>query len=319
MGSSKSPSGKWVRVPLRECWPSEPKDFTRWLATPENLQLLAEALQLEFGEAQCEVAVGNYRADILCKRTDAERDEYALIENQLAPTDHDHLGKLLVYASGLKARTVVWIAEHVQPEHRTAINWLNDATPEDVSFFAVEIELWRIGNSEIAPRFSVVCSPDNWGESVRKTAVASDTARLQLEFWQAFFSFMGNNSLTKNRTPQAASWIAFSVFRPGFHLSTNAKSWEPEIRKPAIAVSVGMDSPQSEEHFRALENQKTEIEKEVGEPMVWYSRSGVKLKRIYLYKESDFTDRAQWPSQHQWLRAKVELLQKVFAERIAAI
>ena len=66
-------------------------------------------------EAQ-EKEVGPFRADILCK--DLRTGNWVLIESQLEKTDHTHLGQLLVYASGLKAVTIVWIARQFTDEHR---------------------------------------------------------------------------------------------------------------------------------------------------------------------------------------------------------
>jgi len=90
-------------VELRTIWPDEARDFTPWLATQENFRRLSEALGLELELDQVEVAVGPYSADIVA--TAISSDAKVVIENQLGRTDHDHLGKVLTYASGLEAIT----------------------------------------------------------------------------------------------------------------------------------------------------------------------------------------------------------------------
>jgi hypothetical protein len=89
--------------------------------------------------------VGSFLADILAQAVD-EADHRVIIENQFGRTDHGHLGQILTYLAGIDgAKTVVWIAETIQSDHRAAVDWLNANTTEDFSFFAIEIELWRIG------------------------------------------------------------------------------------------------------------------------------------------------------------------------------
>src|SRR5690606_32831038 len=115
-------------------------------------------LQLEF--IQKEAYVGTFRADIYCKDTLSSNS--VLIENQLERSDHNHLGQLLTYAAGLEAVTFIWIARSFTDEHRAALDWLNDATGEDLNFFGLELELWRIGASSFAPKFNIVSQPNNW-------------------------------------------------------------------------------------------------------------------------------------------------------------
>src|SRR5437762_8950858 len=145
--------GRLEKIPLREVWTNESSDFTPWLARGENLKLLAETVGIELECEAQEKEVGPFRADILCKNT--ATDSWVLIENQLERTDHCHLGQLLTYAAGLEAVTIVWVAERFTEEHRATLDWLNERTDEKINFFGLEVELWRIGDSAIPPKFNI--------------------------------------------------------------------------------------------------------------------------------------------------------------------
>ena len=130
----------------------EASDFTPWLAQQDNITLLGEAIGIELEVETQEKNVGPFRADILCR--DTVNGHYVLVENQLERTDHGHLGQLLTYAAGLDAVTVVWVAARFTEEHRAALDWLNRATSTEFNFFGLEIEVWRIGDSAMAPKFN---------------------------------------------------------------------------------------------------------------------------------------------------------------------
>ncbi len=100
-------------------------------------------------EAQ-EKSVGPFRADILYK--DSDNGNWVLIENQLERSNHVHLGQLLTYAAGLQAVTVVWVAAVFTEEHRATLDWLYEITDNRFRFFGLEIELWRIADSPVAPK-----------------------------------------------------------------------------------------------------------------------------------------------------------------------
>jgi hypothetical protein len=85
------------KVNLREVWKNEATDFSNWLAQEENLQLLSEEIGIDISLIQTEANVGNYSVDILAKEKNANRK--IVIENQLEATNHDHLGKIITYAS----------------------------------------------------------------------------------------------------------------------------------------------------------------------------------------------------------------------------
>src|SRR5665213_3187540 len=182
--------GRLERVELRDIWTSEATQFTPWLARPENIALLGEALGMELAFEAQEKSVGSFRADLLCK--DMLDNHWVLIENQLERTDHSHLGQLLTYASGLEAVTIIWIAARFTEDHRSTLDWLNKITDERFRFFGLEVELWKIANSPAAPKFNIVSKPNDWSQSVAQAARAidegglSETRVMQRKYWAAF-------------------------------------------------------------------------------------------------------------------------------------
>lgn len=120
---------------IRTVWPDEARDFTPWLAKPENLKQLSEAVGIELVDAKPHQRVGDFECDITCDVT--ESDDTVLIENQFGRSDHDHLGKMLVYSVGIPANRVIWIAEAVRDEHRAVLDQLNMFSPNRVSYFGI--------------------------------------------------------------------------------------------------------------------------------------------------------------------------------------
>ena len=165
------PLGRLEKVDIREIWKNEAVDFTPWLAEPANIGLLGDTIGMELEVEAVEKDVGRFFADILCK--DAASDRFVVIENQIENTDHDHLGKTITYAAGLEATAIVWIAKHFGEEHRAALDWLNEITGAEVAFFGLEVEAWKIGDSPAAPKFNVVCRPNDFtaGGPARRPSV----------------------------------------------------------------------------------------------------------------------------------------------------
>lgn len=138
--------------------------FTPWLAQEENLTLLGKALGIELELEAQEVEIGGFRADLLCKNT--ADDSWVIIENQLDPTNHNHMGQLLTYAARLDASTVIWIAKTFRHEHREMLDWQNRITDERYRFFGVEMKVWQVEDSPRAIQFDVVSSPNDWVRGV---------------------------------------------------------------------------------------------------------------------------------------------------------
>jgi hypothetical protein len=130
-------------------WGHEAHDFTPWLL--DNTDGLADALGIDVELEATEHRVGTFSLDLLGK--DLTNGTILMVENQLAGTDHSHLGQILTYATGTGAATIVWIATTFREEHRQALDWLNEQTGEGIHFFGLQLEAFRIKGSEPAPHF----------------------------------------------------------------------------------------------------------------------------------------------------------------------
>lgn len=313
--------GRLQRVDLRQAWFSEAQDFTPWLAQADNLELLAETIGIELKLDTREKQVGPFRADILCKDTS---DNWVLIENQLERTDHQHLGQLLTYAGGLNAVTIVWVAEKFTEEHRAALNWLNEHTDEKINLFGLEIELWQIGDSAIAPKFNIISQPNDWSRTIQQTAAGeiSEHKQLQLRFWTAFRDYMeASKTPVRCQKPHPQHWTVHAIGRAGVHLTSIISSWNSATNSndPEIRAELYFDGPNSKQEFAALMAQRQQVEKALGFPLTWHNPEGKTACRAYTRLDADFFNESLWPQHFAWLRQRLETMQKVFAPIVKAL
>ena len=308
--ASSSVLGRLERVDVRLAWLAEATDFTPWLARPENISLLGEAIGLDLQVETQEAPVGPFRADILCK--DTLNDHYVLVENQLERTDHTHLGQLLTYAAGLDAVTIVWVAARFTDEHRAALDWLNRATGSAINFFGLEIELWRIGNSPLAPKFNVVSQPNDWVDVVQQSAAAatslSPIQQLHLEFWGELKRFLETkNSAVRIGKPAKDHWTGVALGRSYFTLIL-----ANGMRDNNSTLQVSLTGPDAKRNFRMLESSyKTTIEGVLG-PVEWRELPNNKESQIRLIKATRPSDKTTWTSLVPWMAEQAERWAAVF-------
>ena len=314
--------GRLEPVSLRKVWDSEANDFTPWLAREDNLKLLGDTLGIELQLEAQEKEVGPYRADIVCK--DTADESWVLIENQLATTDHSHLGQILTYAAGLEAVTVVWIAERFTDEHRATLDWLNEISGESVRFFGLEVEIWQIGGSLRAPKFNVVAKPNDWtkggGGRIHESDL-TEAKKLQLAFWRGFQEHVREHSkIIRPTKPLPQHWMNIAIGRSGFKLvaiaslqdSVGGSAGKNELR----AEFEVYDKRHAKHYFHLLEKSKQQIEAEIGESLTWYNPGNANVCRIYLRQPANLRDAQARESQFSWLVAKLELLHNAFAKRV---
>jgi hypothetical protein len=313
--------GKLENVDLKSYWDHEAHEFTPWLAAPENIQLLGDAVGLALEVEAQEADVGPFRADILCKDTDT--DNWVIVENQLEPTNHSHLGQLLTYAAGLHASAIIWVAKEFRPEHRAALDWLNEMTREGAAFYGVEIELLRIGESAPAPRFNVVSKPNEFSkgtqEGVASSAELTEVTQTQLAFWTAFRDYLKENSkIVRPQKPRPRVWMDHSVGVSQAHLGSIASSRVSETGRPSIRAELRLQGTGAKARFQALESERVPIDQELP-GLTWENHPNRSRCKIYFRRDGDISDRSKWPEYQEWLRAKLEALYRTFSPRLKAM
>ena len=295
------------RVDLRTVWTTEAQDFTPWLAQPENLAVLSEALNMELETEGQEERVGPFRADILCR--DMQDDSLVLIENQLERTDHNHLGQLLTYAAGLQTVTIIWVAQTFTDEHRAALDWLNEITDERFRFFGLEIELWRIVDSPAAPKFNIIAKPNEWtratGQAVKSGSGGLTDANLQnRRFWQQL-----DEHLKAKESPVKIE-MQGRHFRQGRHyIRTNIRESRFKVealrmatkaRPQNIHIKMTISGDGHDEISAWLQQQN--IQSEFAEQLQWRPTIRGKGSILILSNDSaDPNDESDWPNQVEWM------------------
>ena len=283
--------GKLEEVDIRKVWPHEQYDFSKWLATEENIKELGDALNLSLTDVETEKFVGNYRCDILCK--DEITGKMVLIENQLEPTNHDHLGKIITYASGLDAAVVVWIVASARDEHASAIEWLNKHTDDEISFFLMEVHAYKIGDSDPAPQFKIIEQPNDFVKIVKAVSKNSDMNESQknrLEFWTQFNEVVDSKGKPFNKRKATTDhWYNVAIGSSDASISIDLVNKEHKIR-----VSLWIND--NKDIFDALFQRKDEIETALGFGLEWNRLDNKKASYICTYiKGLDFKKQDNYP------------------------
>jgi Domain of unknown function (DUF4268) len=314
--------GKFEKVELRDCWQTEDKDFTPWLAQSENIEILSQEIGISLEVQGVEQNVGPFRADILCvdaNSFESDGKHYVLIENQLEITDHKHLGQLMTYAAGLDAVTLIWIASKFTEEHRAALDWLNRITDETFRFFGIEIELYKIGDSLPAPRFNIVAKPNDWSKDVRRSTSnldLSNAGTLRQEYWNEFSSFMEQNrSFLKVKSPSFRPYIHFAMGKSGIGLGASV-----EVREKRNKIYIWLSGQGHKEVFDELKEicyrQSLDL---FGNEIVWDRNEEKNSSLVFIARNADYTDKKDWNNQFIWFKEYTEKFSNFFKPEIAKL
>lgn len=293
--------GKLEKIELREVWRHEALDFTRWLAKKENIAILSKEIGIDIEVIETEMSVGRYNVDIYAR--DTESNKKIVIENQLENTNHDHLGKMLVYAAGLDADIAIWVVKDVNEEHRQAIEWLNDNSFEKINIFLVKVELWQIDNSPIAPKFHVICEPNNWAKVLKQQSKdnITDLELRQMEYWQGFVDYAKSKDKTYiSQRPSIYNWYVIRIGSTDYKIKL-VHSVNSDIMRCQLEIF-------NDSIYKKLEQYRTEIDNKIN-GLEWEYLEDRKVNRISCNNSSK--DNA---SSYVWLLDMVDRFKEVFLD-----
>ena len=304
--------GVLKEVDVRTLWKHEQFDFSNWLAKEENIELLNEILGLTLVDVDKEVYVGAYRCDLVAK--DETTGIKVIIENQLECSNHDHLGKIITYASGLDAKVIVWIVTQAREEHRSAIEWLNNNTGNDLNFFLIEVHAYQIGDSLPAPKFETIEKPNGFIKSSKGKSGSNDLTKTESErlaFWTMFNDAVIAKGKPFNvRKPPITHWYDVVSLKSGAHIAVDLVN-----KESSIVIELYISN--NKDLFDRLHAEKDAIEAAFGAGFDWRRLDHRKASRI-LYKIPglDFDDHSNYPVLMETIINTVVKMRKVFAERM---
>ncbi len=283
-----------------------------WLSNEENINELGEILGLNLTDIKSEQFVGNYRCDIICK--DEISEKVVLIENQLEATNHDHLGKIITYASGLDAAVVVWIVESARQEHASAIEWLNKHTDNTVDFFLLEVHAYQIGDSQPALQFKIVEQPNDFAKNIKSLSKISEVGEVfaktmsnRLDFWTRFNEFIDNNGKPFNKHKATTDhWYNVARGSSKCQISIDLVNKEHKIR-------VGVWIPDCKELYDKFYENKEEIQANISFPLSWDRLDMKKASLVCSYIDGlNFEDNSNYNALMSQIVKRVVELKNVF-------
>lgn len=301
-------------VALREAFRHEAQNFTYWLET--NIDALSQRIGMELTVLEREKTVGSFNVDLFCEDGTGN---YVIVENQLERTDHDHLGKLLTYMVNLEAKTAIWVTPEVRHEHERVIDWLNESTSADYSFYLVQLEAVRIGESPYAPLFTVLAAPDEQIQEIGDTKKElAERHNLYKDFWIGFLERSQTRTrLFSGRSPTTEYWFTLATGRSG--ISSNCL-----IFKDGAGIELYIDVGDRERNkvaFDLLYADRDAIENECGESLDWQrldDKRASRIRKVY-HGYGSLKEPETWPELQEMLVEKIIQYDEVFRKRIAKI
>jgi hypothetical protein len=292
--------GRLEPLDPRQVWPNEAHDFTPWLL--DNVDTLAEALGLDIELTAAEQPVGEFALDLVGR--DLTNDCVLIVENQLSPTDHGHLGQLITYAAGTDAHTIVWLSPTFREEHRQALDYLNALGGEDARFFGVQIGVVRIQNSRPAPLFNLRAQPNDWHAQVaadaKRTSKQAGKAPLYQAFWTRFLERVHTEhpGWTNSRKPQTVNWFPMPCpFKGGsYYCASFAQGGK---LRTELYIDAG-DQAANAALFDRLAATREEIEAAYGGHLAWEDLPTRRACRIADYGQGEVSNRDQFDAYIDW-------------------
>ena len=134
---------------------------------------------------------------------------------------------------------------------------------------------------------------------------------LQYKFWTELGKQLeGADTPLKLQKVYPQHWTNIAVGKTGVHLGATFNTQEKRVSAQLYIVK-------NKNWFKELENQKIEIEKELGEELTWQLLPERAASRIALYRSnSNIENQEEWKEMLEWLVTKLEKLRSTFSPRL---
>ena len=300
-----SSTAKLDRLPLREVWKHEAYDFTKWLE--ENIDVLNSALNLNLVNVDREQQSGSFSIDLVAED---ESGGTVIIENQLEKSNHDHLGKLITYLTGMAAKAAIWIVSDPRPEHVAVLAWLNEAS--SASFYMVKVEAVRIGESPAAPLFTLIVGPSDETKEVGQTKKdLAERYSVRKRWWTQLIERSASvNKLHTHITPGQYYWIGTSSGIRGLNLNYVVNQDECAAE---LYIDRGKDAAEENQRISdQLHDHREDIERAFGGSLEWEHLEGKRASRIrFTLRNGGYRSaEEQWPQIQDPIIAAMDRLER---------
>ena len=91
------------------------------------------------------------------------------------------------------------MADKFREEHRSALDWLNRWTPEDIEVYGVEIRSTVKGETDANPQFVPVVAPASWSKSGEGERIPRIQSVVLREFFQALVADLSSEGFMDNQ------------------------------------------------------------------------------------------------------------------------
>jgi hypothetical protein len=310
----KKDLGKIKKLDLRNIFVDEAREFTPWLV--DNISILSEKIGIDITNTKKEGDVGDFSVDITAE--DENTGEKIIIENQLEPTNHEHLGKLITYASGIEAKVVIWIAKQFREEHQQALEWLNENNTENISFFGIKVFALSIDDGRPAVDFEVIVEPNEWQREIKTKSNELDERHARyLEFFSRLVNAYSEKGMLWQRLKaRPESWIGFGGGKAGLTINWAFKG------NNRFSTEVYIDTGDKDEVkmiFDELNKYCGEIDKKIP-GLVWERLDDRRASRIALYNQLSTSiknlDEKEFITLIDWAIEEMKLFKEVFTPYI---
>jgi hypothetical protein len=133
-----------------------------------------------------------------------------------------------------------------------------------------------------------------------------------LEFWtEVRDALKSTKEVPSLQTPRPQYWYDVAIGRSNFVLSCIANTYDNRI-----GVRLYMGHRVANRAVDLLQQQKEQIEKEIGESLTWNPRPDKMDKTIVLHHTADLENRAKWPEYVGWMVNTVIRFRKAFRDRV---